>query len=135
MPREAFSLMVLLPPHPNSPAQLAPSFPLKQLTAGLACFGGKLARRRWPEGQVLAHMQATELRALRTPLGWMVCCQGSLRGGLRPGLLGVLKVSLKKLRVNKQTKQNQTKVPSVRCHGQGNAHLLIAIRITLDSVG
>lgn len=57
---------------------------------------------------MLAYMQAPELRGLRTPLGWRVGCQGCLRCGLRPGLLGVLKVSLKKLLVNKPSKTRQS---------------------------
>lgn len=37
--------------------------------------------------------------------------QSCLRLGLRPGFLGLEKVSSKKLLVNKQTKQNQPETP------------------------
>lgn len=76
--------------------------------AGLPYFGVKLASGHCPEGQAL---QALELRGAKNPTG--VYNQSCLRSGLRPGLLGVLKFSLKKLLVSKQTKQNQPKVPQV----------------------
>lgn len=71
--------------------------------AGLPYFGVKLASGHCPEGQAL---QALELRGAKNPPG--VHDQSRLRSDLRPGLLGVLKFSLKNSWLaNKQSKTNQ----------------------------
>lgn len=74
--------------------------------AGLPYFGVKLASGHCPEGQAL---QALELRGAKNPPG--VHYRSRLRSGLRLGLLGVLKFSLKKTPGWQTNKAKPTKGP------------------------